>query len=127
MLTHRDLQLLEIPLFQAFSTLYSFTLDINTTHSTWLERVMLIAIFEPQPLLLLVISPRNHLYFEEQVHGKIPENRGISVNRSRAIFATFTVFCVLHMGIGQRDFESRDLFLWEQATLFTGTYTLVQP
>ena len=119
--------LFNFPVYKDGEDACDFLWDKSTTVSTWLERVMLIAIFEPQPLLLLVISPRNHLYFEEQVHGKIPENRGISVNRSRAIFATFTVFCVLHLGIGQRDFESRDLFLWEQATLFTGTYTLVQP
>lgn len=97
---------------------YFFSLLSNTIHSTWLERVMLIADFKPQPSLLLVISPSKHLYLQEQVKAKNPENRCISVNRSRAIFAFFTVLGVLHLGICQRDFESRDLFSREQATQF---------
>ncbi|MEF9961162.1 MAG: hypothetical protein RR755_00790 [Erysipelotrichaceae bacterium] len=52
---------------------------------------------------------------QEQVKAKIPENPRILVNKSRAIFAIFVVFCVLHLGIGQRDFGSSDLFLWKQA------------
>ena len=96
---------------QCFLFYLGFTLDINTTVSTWLERLMLIAIFMPQSLLLLVISPRGHLYLQEQVQAKIPENRSISVNRSRVIFGFFTVLGVLHLGIGQRDFGNRDLFL----------------
>lgn len=39
----------KIPYIKAFSRPYSFTLDINTTHSTWLERTVLMS-FEPSVL-----------------------------------------------------------------------------
>ena len=55
-----------------FSITYFMTFDINTTHSTWLERVVLIAILEPKSSLLPIISPPNSLNLREQVNVEIP-------------------------------------------------------
>ena len=66
-----NLQPSENPLFHAFFTHYLSTLDIKQTHSTWHERILLIALSEPKCLFLVVISPRTLLFLRKQVKGKI--------------------------------------------------------
>ena len=87
--------------------------------STWLERVVLIAILEPKSLLLWVISPQNPLNLYEQVLTKSLGNACISVNRSRAIYGFFTVLDVLPMVIGQRHLGNRKQFPNRPSCYFT--------
>lgn len=49
----------------------AYFLVINATHSTWHERVLLIALSEPKSLFLVVISPVTLLFLRKQVKGKI--------------------------------------------------------
>ena len=65
------LQLSEILYFQAFFGIQFCTLVINTTVSTWLERVVLIASLSSNPLFLVVTSPTIPLYLREQVKAEI--------------------------------------------------------
>ncbi len=51
---------------------YKVSLCSNTTVSTWLESVVLIAILEPKSSLLQVTSPPNSLNLHEQVNTKLP-------------------------------------------------------
>lgn len=91
----------------------------STTVSTWLERVVLIALSEPKSSLSQVISPQNPLNLQEQVKAKILENACISVNRSRGIYGFFMVLGVLPLLISQRHFGNSSLSIEEQATVFS--------
>ncbi|MFV0497011.1 MAG: site-specific DNA-methyltransferase [Candidatus Fimivivens sp.] len=78
-----------------------FNYNDSFNHSSWLERVVLIALLSTNPLFLVVISPRNSLNLREQVNGKTPENRCISVNKSTVILSKFSFFFVWLLVIGQ--------------------------
>ena len=98
--------------------------DKRTHVSTWLERVVLIAISKFNSPLSLAISPPNSLNLHEQVKAEIPGKCGISVNRSRGIYGFFTVFFVLQLVIGQRHFQNRGLSIGEHTMLFIPTNIL---